>query len=60
MRATKQYMLAALSKAVALPDLKGQWEYGFLHTQVKREVNRVTTALRDAARLIEHSGLPGY
>ena len=53
MRSTKQYTLAALQKATALPHIDGQSEYGFLRAQVLREANRVRTALHDAVRLID-------
>jgi hypothetical protein len=53
MRSTRQYTLVALSKSGGLPQLAGQSDYGMLKAQVVREANRVRTALREAARLIE-------
>ena len=55
MRASGRYTLAALGKAIRLPELAGQPEYGFLRAQVVRESNRVVTALRQATRLAKET-----
>jgi N-acetylated-alpha-linked acidic dipeptidase len=55
MRDSGRYTLYALSKAAGLPQLSGQFEYGFLRAQAVREINRVVTALRDAVRLAEET-----
>jgi len=55
MRASGRYTLAALGKAIRLPELAGQPEYGFLRAQVVRESNRVVTALRRATRLAKET-----
>jgi hypothetical protein len=48
-------VLPGLSRAMALPGLAGQFEYGFLRAQMVRERNRLVTALREAARLAEEA-----
>jgi hypothetical protein len=46
-------MLPALSPVTALPDLASQPEYRFLHAQMVREVNRLSTTLQQAVQVIE-------
>ncbi len=46
-------VLPGLSRAVALPRLAGQFEYGFLRAQMVRERNRLVTALCEAVRIAE-------
>jgi N-acetylated-alpha-linked acidic dipeptidase len=53
MKASAAQVLPGLSRASALPQLAGQFEYGFLRSQMLRERNRLVTALREAARLAE-------
>jgi hypothetical protein len=50
-------ILTGLFKAAQLPTLTGRPEHRFLHAQVVRERNRVSTALRDGRQLILDSGL---
>lgn len=46
-------VLPGLSRAVALPQLAGEFEYGFLRAQMVRERNRLVTAQREAVRVAE-------
>ncbi len=55
MRASNSAVLSGLAKATALPALHGKHEYGFLRAQVVRERNRIVTALREGARLVEET-----
>jgi hypothetical protein len=46
-------VLPGLSRAVDLPRLDGELEYGFLRAQMVRERNRLVTALREAVQIAE-------
>lgn len=48
MRARRSAMFPGLSKAAGLPALAGRREYGFLKTQVRRQVNRFNDACDQA------------
>jgi len=53
MRNNKTSSFPGLNKAALLESLKGTREYGFLRTQIVREVNRANAALDEAADLCE-------
>jgi hypothetical protein len=53
MRARGSALLPGLARAVALPDLVGRDEHGFLAAQLTREGNRVRAAIDEARALIE-------
>lgn len=55
MRARKSAMFPGLSKAAGLPGLQGTREYGFLKTQVRRQLNRFDDACDRALDLIGDS-----
>lgn len=57
LRAKAEPRLSALGKVAMLPTLAGRAEERFLRAQLARERNRVVTALREGARMIEESGL---
>lgn len=53
MRNTKSASFPGLNKVAGLDGLKGSREYGFLRTQIARELNRVNAALEEAAAFCE-------
>ena len=53
LRATRRYTLPALARADLLPSLAGSFEYGFLRTQLVREVNRLVATLEATSALLE-------
>ena len=53
LRATRRFTMPGLNKAPGLAELRGQPEYGFLRTQIVREINRTRAAVREAAATVE-------